>query len=159
MQVIDGSAFAAPGNTVDAVIHERHVAASPDAVFRALTDAASVSSWLGIPATIELAVGGRFELLFDTEQEPGLQGSEGCQILAFAPDSMLAFTWNSPPSLPDLRERHTFVVIQLRPTDTGTELELVHAGHGHGDRWDENRRYFERAWALVLDALTRHFED
>ena len=127
-------------------------------MFAALTSSERVATWLGVPATIELAVGGRFELLFDTSQPLGLQGSEGCQVLAFTPDRMLAFTWNSPPSMPDIRNSLTFVVIHLVAIDGGTEVELIHAGHGSGGLWDENRRYFTRAWGLVLDALARHFE-
>lgn len=158
MTPIDGSTFAAPGSWDDAVTHVRSIAASPSEVFLALTDGVEISSWLGVPAVVDLAIGGRYELLFDETQEPGSQGSEGCQILAFVPDSMLAITWNSPPSLPEARGQHTFVVFMLQPEDEHTTVTLAHAGHGHGEIWEENRAYFQRAWGLVLDALARHFD-
>ena len=157
MPALDNTSFGAPSSSVDPVVATRRVPAAAHDVFAAFTSGPAVSEWLGVPATIDLEVGGRFELLFDTEQEPGLQGSEGCQILAFTPDRMLAFTWNSPPSLPDLRDSLTSVVIHLSESGGGTDVELIHSGHGTGERWDENRRYFERAWGLVLDRLVEHF--
>ncbi len=152
-KAIDHSRFAAPGSYERPVVMRRRLAASPERVFSAFTDSELLGTWLEVPAKVELAVGGAFELLFDLDQPEGRQGSEGCQILAFIPNEMLAFTWNSPPSLPEARGRLTFVVLQLARVADGTILTLSHAGHGEGELWDQNRRYFERAWGIVLDAL------
>ena len=157
MPALDNTSFEAPNSTIDPVVVTRRVPATPKQVFAALTSGPAVAEWLGVPATIDLEVGGRFELLFDTEQDSGLQGSEACQILAFTPDRMLAFTWNSPPSMPEIRDSLTFVVIHLTESGGGTDVELIHSGHGTGELWVENRRYFGRAWGLVLDRLVAHF--
>jgi len=151
----------ATGVPRDPVVREATVAADPGTVFEALTDAAQIEAWLGVSSRVELRIGGPYELLFSTERPPGSQGSEGCVILSYLPGEMLSFSWNSPPHEPlgALRGSHTWVVITLRSSnDGGTHVRLVHTGMGSGDLWDENRRYFDRAWGAVLGALARHFE-
>lgn len=153
--MIDSAAFAVGGVPARAVALERIIDADPTDVFDALTSAERVEAWLGVRAVIELRIGGRFELLFAGDAPAGSQGSEGCQILACVPGEMLAFSWNSPPTPPldQIRGRHTWVVITMAVATSGCRVRLVHTGMGDGAVWEENRRYFERAWAMVLDAL------
>lgn len=157
--MVDRDAFADPGSFRDPVVEVRRLASSPEHVFQALTDAELMSEWLEAPTTIDLEVGGRYEILFDEDQPLGSQGSEGCQILAFIPDEMLAFTWNSPPTLANIRNQLTFVIVRFARVADGTILTLTHAGHGEGHIWDENRAYFARAWGLLLDALEAWLAD
>jgi uncharacterized protein YndB with AHSA1/START domain len=158
--MIDPDTFAVAGIPDRPVIHERRVAAPPADVFAALTSPERVRTWLGVRANIELRIGGTYELLFLEDAPSGSQGSEGCRILAYVPGEMLAFSWNSPPtpSLGEIRDRHTWVVITLTPDQSGTRVRLVHTGMGEGELWAENRRYFQRAWEAVLDALATGFD-
>lgn len=82
----------------------------------------------GVPhADIELKPGGKYEIFFSKSVPEGQRGSEGCTILAHAPDVMLAFTWNAPPSIPTLREAgaQTQVVMILNPLSANSvELPL-----------------------------------
>ena len=158
--MIDPNTFAVTGVPDRPVIHERRVAAAPTDVFTALTSPDRVESWLGVRASIELRIGGPYELLFLEDAPPGSRGSEGCRILAYVPGEMLAFSWNSPPSPPlgEIRGRHTWVVITLTPDQGGTRVRLVHTGMAEGELWEENRRYFQRAWGAVLDALAAGFD-
>ncbi len=156
--MVDREAFADPGSFVKPVVLVRRIASPPEFLYRCFTDANLMSQWLSAPVTIELAVGGAFEILFDENQPTGLRGSEGCQVLAFIPDELLAFTWNAPPSLLEIRDRLTFVILRFARVADGTIVTLTHAGHGRGEVWDENRKYFTRAWALFLDALESWIE-
>lgn len=151
--MIDVGRFAMTGVPSRPVVHEALVGATPDEVFDTLTTAEGVSSFLGVPASIDLAIGGAYEILFSDELPEGLRGSEGCQILAYVPGEMVAFSWNSPPTLPEIRGKNTWVVISLRPDGEGTRVRLVHTGMPEGGDSDENRAYFERAWGNVLAAL------
>jgi uncharacterized protein YndB with AHSA1/START domain len=155
--MIDVSRFARGGKPTRPVVHETLVAASPMEVFDTLTTAEGVSGFLGVRATVELAVGGTYELLFGEDLPEGQQGSEGCKILAYVPGEMVAFSWNSPPTLPEIRDENTWVVITLRPHDDGTHVRLVHTGMPEGGDWEENRDYFGRAWGNVLAALAEYF--
>jgi len=155
---LDFDRFAAPGAFDDPVVVVRSAKTSPAGVFAALTDSTQASEWMDAPVLIDLQVGGRYEFLFDLDQPEGMQGSEGCQILAFVPAEMLAFTWNSPPSLAEVRGLLTFVVIQLSQVEDSTEIRLSHLGHGQGEVWERNREYFGQAWPMLLDRLVAYFD-
>jgi uncharacterized protein YndB with AHSA1/START domain len=104
-------------------------------------------------AHIDLAVGGRYEWLFD-----GKTGSNGCQVLSFVPDRMLSFSWSAPPSIPTTRGRHTWVVVELDDAGDGTAVTLTHAGFGSGEDWDRTEAYFRKAWPYVLGQFKTHLE-
>ncbi len=144
-------AFAAP-----ALTFETTVPAPREQVFRAWSTSAGLRAFLEVDAVVELRVGGPYEIAFGPDLPAGSRGSEGCRVLSYVPDSMLSFTWNAPPTIPALRARRTFVVVQLTdaPGDGRTHVRLTHAGwpDDHQD-WPEVRGYFERAWPNVLRAL------
>lgn len=127
-------------------------------MFRAYTTAEGWKAFFGVDAAIDLAIGGLFELFFDPDAPVGSKGSEGCHVLAYLPDQMVAHTWNAPPKFPDERGQHTWVVVTFADGDEGTTLvTLTHAGFGQGGSWDEVYAYFDRAWGMVLDQMVAHF--
>jgi uncharacterized protein YndB with AHSA1/START domain len=154
--MIDASTFATRGKPERPVIHEAMIAADPMRVFDTLTTSEGVGGFLEVEASVELAIGGSYELLFNPDDPPGQRGSEGCRILAYVPGESLSFSWNAPPVLPAIRGLHTWVVITLTPVDAATHVRLVHTGFAEGPDWEEDRRYFERAWGNVLAALQRY---
>jgi uncharacterized protein YndB with AHSA1/START domain len=134
------------------------VKASPSEVWNSWTSSQGVREFLGVDSYIELKFGGRYEILFDNKPPVGLQGSEGCQILSYVPERMLSFTWNAPPSLPEMRNQKTFVVIQLTQGKDGTQVDLRQGGIGKGAGWDKYYDYFNKAWDSVLHALKERYE-
>ena len=129
-------------------------------VWWAWTTDAGIRSWLLDDSRIELRVGGPYEWYFD-DGEPGLRGSEGCEVLGFQAPTMLTFSWNAPPHLAEARAQHTVVLLRLRPDaqDAGTRVELTHLGWGDGGQWDEAFDYFDAAWGRVLEGLAAYFAD
>jgi uncharacterized protein YndB with AHSA1/START domain/predicted enzyme related to lactoylglutathione lyase len=153
-----GARLAAVGQQLEEpIIRTARVPASSREVFAAWTTSEGMGSWLA-PATIELRVGGRFELHFDRSAPPGLRGSEGCQILAYQPPRLLAFTWNAPPHLAT-RAQRTWVVLEIVERRGRSEVTLTHTGWPRvlTKDWLETYAYFEEAWDRVLQALSRHF--
>jgi uncharacterized protein YndB with AHSA1/START domain len=149
--VIDPATFAVAGVPSRRVEHEVAVAAAPRDAWNAWVDPARVVNFLGEAARIDLAVGGRYEILFLLDAPPGEQGSETCRILAYLPGEMLAFSWNAPPQLAETRGLHTWVVVTFQgPPGGPTRIRLVQAGFGEGPVWDEDFAYFRRAWGTVL---------
>jgi hypothetical protein len=72
---------------------------------------------------------------------------------------MLSFDWNAPPSLPEVRQQRTFVVVRLAEIDRGsTRVSLHHTGWGDGGEWDKTFVYFDRAWGNVLANLKQRHE-
>jgi len=148
---IDPDRFAAAGGDLRSFAKERVIPASADRVW---ADWATREGWSTVfpppsASRIDLAIGGRYEWLFD-----GSIGGNGCQILSYIPGRMISFSWNAPPSQPDSRLARTWVVVETEPLSDGeTRLRLTHLGFGDGPSWDETMAYFDKAWDFVLDRL------
>ncbi len=142
------------------------VAGSQDEVFRALSTAEGWKAFLGVEARIDLAPGGRFEILFVPNAPEGRRGSEGCTVQSWLPGRMLSFTWNAPPKFPHARAARTLVVLELETEAPGrTRVRLTHEGFAdraaadpdRADEWRQTRAYFANAWPQVLGGLQEHF--
>ena len=135
------------------------VEAGIEEVWGVWTTSEGLQSFFGPVCTVELEVGGTFEILFNPGGEPGYQGAEGMMVMAYQHEKMVAFTWNAPPHLPEVRKQLTHVQIWLEALDEGeTRVTLVHRGWGEGGEWDDAYEYFKRAWGeVVLPRLQYRF--
>lgn len=152
---IDAARFAASGPVGRGITVEAVWPVPPDEAFALMTDSAAWRDRFQVESRIDLAIGGRFEILFGAGVSPeGQQGSEGCQILSYVPGEMLSFSWNAPPRFEE-REQHTWVVITFLPGPSAgtTRLHLRHVGFGEGGRWPEVEAYFQNAWIRLLGAM------
>lgn len=140
-----------------AVVKTRLVSGSQAEVWKAWATAEGAKTFFAPNARVELRPQGRYEILFDASAAPGLQGSEGCQVLSYVPERMLSFSWNAPPQFPSIRAKRTFVVVELQPKGNQTQVTLTHGGWGEGAEWDAVYAYFGRAWEVVLDNLEARF--
>ncbi len=154
---VDAGRFVASGTELREISKESLIAASPAEAFGAWTTSEGLKAFLGIDSKIELRIGGKFELYFGNVNPEGQRGSEGCQVLAYVPGEMLAFSWNAPPKFPRERELRTWVVLTFHPEGDKTRVRLVQAGFGTDGEWPQVREYFDRAWGNVLKALEEHY--
>ncbi|MEM1414217.1 MAG: SRPBCC domain-containing protein [Myxococcota bacterium] len=155
---IDESLFVASGMDVARFEVEERIAAPPERIFAAFATAAGFVDAFGpereaLVAHIDLAIGGRYEWLFD-----GAVGSNGCQVLSYLPGRMISFSWNAPPTQPAQRAKRTWVVVELAPEDGGTHVRLTHLGFGPGPAWETTRAYFEEAWPHVVATMKANLE-
>jgi uncharacterized protein YndB with AHSA1/START domain len=146
------------GQTERAIEKSVVVPAPVTEVWKVWTTAEGLKSFMCQDASVELRLGGRYEILFSTEPPIGLQGSEGSKVLSYIPEKMLSFSWNAPPSFPDLRNMRTFVVLTFEAADGGTRVNLRHAGWRSDARQMEVFAYFDKAWDTVLGWLKERFE-
>jgi uncharacterized protein YndB with AHSA1/START domain len=100
---------------------ELFIRASPERVFRALTEPAELARWFGQGAEIDLRPGGALTFIFSQSRETG-------EVLAVEPPHRFAFTWGAPHA--------TEATFLLEPRDGGTLLRLTETGFGQGDDWD-----------------------
>ncbi|MEM9166047.1 MAG: SRPBCC domain-containing protein [Planctomycetota bacterium] len=133
------------------------VAAEPDAVFERLTTLDGLQRWLSIEAEIDLTVGGVYEWYFEPRATLGSRGTEGSQVLGFAPGRMLCVAWNAPPELRQVRGARTWVTFLLEPVRGGTRATVVHTGFGDTPGWDRAHRYYEAGWPNVMTRLRQSF--
>lgn len=135
------------------------VPAPMEQVWAAWTTREGITSFFAPDAKIEPRVGGAFEIYINPFAEPGLEGADEMRFMALQPPRMLSFTWNAPPSLPEVRAQRTFVVVRLEPvSERETRVTLHHTGWGDGGEWDKAYAYFDRAWGNVLANLKKRFE-
>ncbi len=154
---IDDQLFVASGTELRSFTKEAVVEAPVATVYAAWTTAAGWGQVYGPPsaAEIDLAIGGRYEWLFDGEI-----GSNGCQVLSYIPDRMVSFSWNAPPDQPESRAKNTWVVVECTPEGSaGTRVRLTHLGFGEGENWDETYAYFDAAWDRVLQRMQEKLPD
>ncbi len=143
------------------IIAEAIVPAAPAEVWRAWTTETGLRTFFSPHVEMELRIGGPFHILFDMDQPPGLRGADDMRVMAYEPEKMLAFDWNAPPELPEIRPQRTHVTIYFEgASGGGTRVTLVHDGWGTGEGWDAAFAYFESAWKeVVLPRLRWRFEN
>lgn len=134
------------------------VPASLDEVWAAWTTTEGVKSFFAPDAKVEARVDGPFEVYMNPQGAPGMRGAEGTRFLAIQPKRMITFTWNAPPTMPEVRKQRTYVTVRFKPAgEKKTEVTLYHGGWGDGPEWDRAFAYFEKAWTSVLLALEDRF--
>jgi len=120
-----------------------------------------IRSFFAQDCEVDLQLGGKYEIYFLKDAEPGQRGSEGCKVLSFIPYEMFSFSWNAPPQFPDIRNgsTHTYVVLNFEKIETHkTKVRLRHLGWEEGETWSEVFAYFDSAWSKVLTWLSESFE-
>jgi len=62
-----------------------------------------------------------------------MKGADGMRFLAVQPMTLLSYTWNAPPSLPEARKQRTVVILRFTPvSDRETRVTMTHVGWGDG---------------------------
>ncbi len=133
------------------------VNASIDKCWKLWTTHDGLKSFIGVDNNIELIPGGPYKIFFLMDNAEGDRGGEGNKVLSFLPKTMLSFSWNAPPSIPEIRNQNhrTWVAIYFKTTDVNkTEIILNHLGWLHGEKWDETFEYFDQAWDTVLSRFS-----
>ena len=148
--------MAKTGKTVRA---EVIVNAGLEDVWEAWNTEEGVKIFLAPACRVELRPDGMYEVYFNPEAPPGERGGEGNRVLAVQPMGMFSFTWNTPPTLPGVRDQRTHVVLRFLPECGPTRVTLCHDGWGTGGQWEQAFEYFQRAWGeVVLPRLQYRFE-
>jgi uncharacterized protein YndB with AHSA1/START domain len=151
---IEVSAFA-ESTTDRAIVVEREVAAPPADVRKVWTTPEGFKETFDREMVVDLQIGGRYEIYWDTSNRIG---SNGCQVLAYQPEEYIAFSWNAPPSIPEMRSRRSVVTVSLDDLGDGrTMMRLRNDGYGDGPGWDQMYAYFDQAWPWVMDQIAARF--
>jgi len=140
-------------------LHKEVVVKAPIAdVWQAWTTTEGIKTFFAPDAHVDARPDGAFEIFINPYAEPGMKGADGMRFLALQPPTMLSYTWNAPPSLPEARRQRTVVIVRLAPTAEGaTQVTMTHVGWGDGGEWDKAYAYFDKAWDKVLGNLQARF--
>lgn len=127
------------------------IEASPDAVFRSLTDAGELVRWFPSAAESDPRTGGAFEYRYEFEQDPSRNHAYSGEYRDVTPNERVAYPWNG-------RLGTTEVEFRLRPAGGGTEVSLSHSGWGAGAEWDESLELHREGWGFFLENLKAYLE-
>jgi uncharacterized protein YndB with AHSA1/START domain len=119
------------------------VAAKPEEVFTALTDAKLIAQWSGQKGKVASKVGGKFEM-FD--------GWVRGRVLEFIPSRSLSYTW-LPGDWPEEAEE-SVVKYRLTSAKKGTKVVLEHSNFPN----EAQKKSHKSGWKeFVFDPLKDHF--
>lgn len=121
---------------------EIFIRATPERVFRALTEKAELEAWFVKEATVDLRVGGAIRLVWDPESVDGT-------FLEVDPPRRVVFTWDERPAVDGI----TTSAFTLTPDGDGTRLHLLHSGFGAGEAWDRLYDGVNSGWDTELGHL------
>ncbi len=124
--------------------------ASPETVFRALTDEAELPRWFPSAAESDARSGGRFSYRFDFD-DPTRNHVYAGEYEDVTAGERVRYPWRG-----SLGE--TTVEFRLRPSGTGTEVALSHTGWGEGEAWESSRAMHEDGWRFFLENLRGFLE-
>lgn len=155
-QALDASMFAQGAPEAPGIDITTPVNAPRPEVYKRFTTTQGWKTFLDASSDIDLRIGGQWEVYFDPQAKIG---SNGCQVLSYLPNEMVAFTWNAPPKFPAERAMRTWVVVTLADAKDGiTNVRLRHFGFPDQGNWPEVKTYFVNAWPRVLKALADSFQ-
>ena len=138
---------------------ELRVDATADEVWQAWTQADKVLKWFAPEAYIEPRQGGAYELFWDPNNHDSMS-TKGCEITAFEPSRLLAFTWKGPDQFADVMNqpnRLTKVEVSLSERCKKTRITVVHGGWGDGKERAEARAWHVKAWDMVIQSLKKYY--
>jgi uncharacterized protein YndB with AHSA1/START domain len=109
---------------------------------------------------IELQTLGRLDFYMNPSAPEGQRGAENNRVLAWEPNKMLSFTWDAPPTFPEIRKQRTSVIVRFKELPGNkTNVTITQIGFGAGSDWDQVYNYFSSAWsAFVLPRLKHSCE-
>jgi uncharacterized protein YndB with AHSA1/START domain len=136
----------------------RRIRARPSLVFDALTTPDGIAQWWGpdagpvLFAETDVRIGGRFRVRF--RMLDGTEHESTGEYLEVVESKRLVMSWQwTSGGEPEEDGEESRIEIDLKSTDTGTEITFTHARL----RTEASRVSHERGWAGALDKLGRHF--
>ena len=127
------------------ITKEQFIKATPERIFRALTEKQELERWFVHEADLELKPGGKIR----TEWAPGV-GEHG-KVKEVKPSQLFSFTWEALSPTP------TTLAFALAKEKDGTALTLTHSGIGEGEGWEVYKN-ISKAWDAHLKDLASWIE-
>jgi uncharacterized protein YndB with AHSA1/START domain len=130
--------------------------ASPEVIFKAITDPNELTNWFPDQAILELKVGGKMKFGFHKNSKRGNQDHgrdkdyfhEGT-IIEFIPNKKISYTWEDSyePDFP-----RTWELEEIE--NNKTNLKLLHTGF----KADEKAKQYDEGWSHFLNELAKYCE-
>ena len=132
--------------------HRLEIAASPEEVWKAITDAGELANWFPFDARVEAGEGGSITYSWGEEMNCL------CRITAWDPPGHLRTSWLETPDPDDPRNTQLAVDWLVEGERGHTRLRLVHSGFGPGSEWEDEFHGTRRGWRFELQSLKHYLE-
>ena len=135
--------------------------ASPEVVFKVLTDPNELTNWFPDAAMLEPKVGGKFKFSFfkDSARACGKRDADSFnegRILEFVPNKKLVYTWQWNDT-PDFSE--TIVTWELEQIGKNkTRLQLTHSGFTGKEPSNKGFQDHNEGWSIHLNLLSEYYK-
>ena len=133
--------------------------ASPEVVFKAITDPNELTNWFPDQAILEPKVGGKMKFSFykkKSDESRRMDYFPEGTIIEFIPNKKLSYTWEHPniPNFP-----RTVVTWELEKTENNrTTLKLSHTGFKVDKGADKGFKEHDEGWTYFLTELAKYCE-
>ena len=137
------------------------IKATPERVWRALTNAAEISAWFQVTIEGEIGAG---KSVWMTATHPGYEGQRfRVEFLEMSPPKKFVWKWHPgavDPSVDYSREPFTTVTFTLEPSSSGTRLIVSETGFDLISLERRAKVYSDNTegWTEVLGSLKQHAE-
>jgi uncharacterized protein YndB with AHSA1/START domain len=132
--------------------------ASPEVVFKAITDPEELTNWFPDSAVFNDRIGGQVRFSFYKERSKDLDrdySPEGI-VKEFIPNKKVSYTWRLKDK-PDFPE--TVVTWELEEIEPHkTKVELVHSGFTGKERGKLSSKEHDQGWSYFLGRLKEYSE-
>ncbi len=137
---------------MDSVIVEEKYSASPENVWKALTDKEAMKKWYFDLPEFRAEVG--FEFSFTGIGVKGEQYHHNCMITEVIPSKKLQYSWQY-----DAIDGNSLVTFELFPEAAGTRVKLTHSGLDSfpGDTSDLAAGNFHKGWNDLLHTNLKQY--
>lgn len=125
---------------------EQFINATPERVFRALTEKEELERWFVQKVEIDARPGGAVRFEFAPN------AFEIGNILAFEPSRRLSYTWEALSPTP------TTLTFALTAQNAGMRVHFTHMGIGEGKAWENYAAAMSHGWTIHLKHLTDWLE-
>jgi len=144
-------------------VTEIEIDATPDEVFRAITEAEQIQRWFAPLAKVEPAAdGGMVGGAYSVSWGPALGEPSKITIWEpghrFAAEKYRANAYGSPAKDDTAEIQRIVVDYQIEAVGGQTRLRLVHSGFGRGAAWDNEFEATRSGWAVFLLILKHGLE-
>jgi uncharacterized protein YndB with AHSA1/START domain len=125
---------------------QRFINATPQRVFKALTEKEELEHWFVQKAEIDMRPEGRIRHEFAPDMV------ETGKILVIESPQRFSHTWEAFSPSP------TTIIIGLSAENAGTRLHFIHTGISFSDAWGNYYNGMSHGWDIHLDHLTSWLE-
>ena len=133
---------------------ETAVRAPLDEVWRAWTTSSGMAEFHPPGASIDLRVGGAWDVAFDLDEDAHDDFAEGGRVVSYLPRELLSVEWTS--RMPSGRELQSRVVVLFERMGRSTRVKLAHL-RLHDDEGAGIRQHLEQSWRTLLGELEQHY--